>query len=188
MKKTNLKGFLTLSLAALLALSLCACGGEPADSDQPDDSQQVEDVEQGDKTPTAPAADTPVAVDKEAYTLALPEGFTTQDAADGGVTILDKDGKEVGGVMVVECKGAENLKVSSEEDLNSDGYAVLAEQVAPEQKGSFAMSDYGLFRYTAGDTAHTFFPKGDYLYDLWLTEKGLSAEETSGVLGSFAAK
>ena len=186
MKKTNLKGFLTLSLAALLALSLCACGGEPADTDQPDDSQQVENTDQ--KKPQAPAADTPVAVDKEAYTLALPEGFTTQDAADGGVTILDKDGKEVGGVMVVECKGAENLKVSSEEDLNSDGYAVLAEQVAPEQKGSFAMSDYGLFRYTAGDTAHTFFPKGDYLYDLWLTEKCLSAEETSGVLGSFAAK
>lgn len=185
MKKANVKGFLTLTLAALLALSLCACG-EPAGTDQTDDSQQVENSDQ--KAPQAPAADTPVVVDKEAYTVSLPEGFTSKDAADGGLTILDKDGKEAGGVMVVECKGAENLKVNSEDDLTSDGYAVLAEQVAPEQEGSFAMSDYGLFSYTAGDATHTFFPKGDYLYDLWITEKGMSAEETSGVLGSFAAK
>lgn len=186
MKKANAKRFLTLSLAALLALSLCACGNEPADTDQPEDGQQVENADQPDNK--APAADTPVAVDKEAYSLSLPEGFTTQDAADGGVTILDKSGKEVGGVMVVECQGAENLKVSSEEDLTSDGYAALAEKVAPEKDGSFAMSDYGLFSYTAGDAAHTFFPKGDYLYDLWITEKGMSKDEAGAVLKSFAAK
>jgi len=50
MKKTNLKGFLTLYLAALLALSLCACGGGTADPDQPDDSPQGENTDQ---TPTA---------------------------------------------------------------------------------------------------------------------------------------
>lgn len=185
MKKCSLKGVLALTLSALLALSLCACGTPAQDDTQSNEDNAV--VENNDANQDkAPVMDNPVAVEKDAYTLSLPEGYTSEDAADGGLKILDADGNEAGGVKVIPCQGADNLKVGSEADLAGEGYKVLAEQVAPGAEGTFSIGDYGMFTYTEAGGVHTFFPKGDNLYDLWLLN--VPAETAAAIQNSFAAK
>lgn len=204
MRKTW-KQTLALLLALLLALSLCACGSSDEgkedpdisadaagalkgqDEDTPEDGEEVDPVSQlVDPEDPANKVDAAGVVQMPDYHFALPKDVTVGEGV-GDVDLM-KGGKNIGGVWALDYPNAESLR---EDTGLMDGIMEVVDLVAPDNL-SFEQSreDYGDFtiRFTQkkGNTIHTFFASGDFLYDVWVAEGAFSETELDALLSSFA--
>lgn len=135
-------------------------------------------------------------VETDQYSLALPQGVSCEEEADG-LRFLGSDGAAWGGLEVIPWENADQLGFRDpgaveEDDLSGLTDALLEEgEVLVAESYSSSLSSDFLLNLTTDrrqEELHYFYCQENQLYDLWFSADGLSQEDAEAVAASFSLR